>query len=246
VVDFRKLREKMREVERGKGFSSKNLFPVSSIQEETSPQESPSLKEEKKEQETVVPLPVESFPLSHPVGEVPSPLGERTSSIQGAESPPPNYLLIVVGKGYYALPLKKVEEVVKAKNLTRVPRVPGWVKGVMSLRGSMIPVVHLGLRLGKGEEGVPKEGKILIVEEEGERCGLLVDEVVTVFSVRDQETISSQEKKKEGRVLGDTLKVPAEILTRGKEGKKVSVSGEIVLVPVIEVSELLSVDGEGG
>lgn len=86
----------------------------------------------------------------------------------------------------YALPVASVREVIDAPALTRVPRAPSCVEGIVNLRGSVVPVVHLGRRLGLEEGATPR--CIVFVEWQNEVVGLLVDEVVAVISLTEFQT----------------------------------------------------------
>lgn len=80
---------------------------------------------------------------------------------------------------YFALYLSEIEEIIKPRRITKVPRAPSWVLGIVSLRGTMVPVVDLAKRLSIGAES-PTTQRIIIISHNGELCGLLVDEVKNV------------------------------------------------------------------
>jgi purine-binding chemotaxis protein CheW len=77
----------------------------------------------------------------------------------------------------YALDLLRIREIIRPQALTEVPRAPGFVPGIISVRGTVVPVVDLRLRLRLPAAPPSKPSRILIVSKAGELYGLVVDEV---------------------------------------------------------------------
>jgi purine-binding chemotaxis protein CheW len=84
-----------------------------------------------------------------------------------------------------ALPIDAVSEILRPQRLTRMPRTPHWVLGVMNLRGRVFPVVDLKRRLGMLDAPADARTRIMVVEMGGEQMGLLVDEVREVFRAEE-------------------------------------------------------------
>jgi purine-binding chemotaxis protein CheW len=80
----------------------------------------------------------------------------------------------------YAVNIMEIKEIIKPREVTEVPRVPGFVKGVLSLRGIIIPVFNMRKRLGHGVEQDSGRERIIVVNKGEEFCGILVDEVIQV------------------------------------------------------------------
>ncbi len=96
-------------------------------------------------------------------------------------------VIVRVGEERYAFPIHQVREVVSAPALTFVPRSPRHVAGVMNLRGHVLPVVDLRVRLQiTGGEG--GERKVVVADWHGEAVGVLVDEVEAVGEAVAAET----------------------------------------------------------
>lgn len=89
------------------------------------------------------------------------------------------YLTFLLAGEEYAVEILRTREITPPAPLTRVPSVPSFIRGVMNLRGSVIPVVDLAAKLRRGETAVTSATCIVIVELEanGEaaRMGLLAD-----------------------------------------------------------------------
>jgi purine-binding chemotaxis protein CheW len=77
----------------------------------------------------------------------------------------------------YALDLLRIREIIRVGPLTEVPRAPTFVPGILSVRGTVIPVVDLRLRLRLVAAPLTKVSRILIVTKDEDPYGLLVDEV---------------------------------------------------------------------
>ncbi len=85
----------------------------------------------------------------------------------------------------YAVPVGSVREVVDAPAVTPVPRTHPSIEGIVNLRGNVVPVVHLGRRLGVTERD---SRCIVVVEWHDEVVGLLVDEVAAVRPLENLQT----------------------------------------------------------
>ncbi|RMH17616.1 MAG: chemotaxis protein CheW [Acidobacteria bacterium] len=82
-----------------------------------------------------------------------------------------------LGDETYGLPVAPVQEVLRVTGITRVPHAPRPIRGVTQVRGRVIPVVDLGLRLGLEPRTIDRASRILVVASRGHRLGLLVDRV---------------------------------------------------------------------
>lgn len=83
----------------------------------------------------------------------------------------------------YALPVTPIREVLRVGGITRVPHAPEPIRGVTQLRGRVIPVVDLGLRLGLSARREAATSRILVVQSKGRLLGLLVDRVHQVIQL---------------------------------------------------------------
>ncbi len=97
-----------------------------------------------------------------------------------------------LGDEEYALPITQVQEIIRYTEPRAVSSDAAWIRGVISLRGKIVPVCDLAARLGLHAE-LASEAKIVIVETEGGTAGVIVDEVEEVLTVEsDQlETVPS-------------------------------------------------------
>ncbi|OTA40561.1 MAG: chemotaxis protein CheW, partial [Symbiobacterium thermophilum] len=84
---------------------------------------------------------------------------------------------------YYGADIAVVREVVPLQRITRVPRTPEYVLGVINLRGRVIPVIDLRRRLGLPSKEATRATRIAIAEVDGDQVGMVVDAVEEVARV---------------------------------------------------------------
>jgi purine-binding chemotaxis protein CheW len=94
------------------------------------------------------------------------------------------YLTFVLGGEVYALPILDITEIIEFRNLTVVPMMPSFIRGVINLRGRVVPVVDMAARFSRGNTDVARRTSIIIVEpaagedgEGGQDMGIMVDAV---------------------------------------------------------------------
>jgi purine-binding chemotaxis protein CheW len=90
------------------------------------------------------------------------------------------FLTFLLGREEYALDILRISEIIKVRPITEVPRAPGFIPGIISVRGTIVPVIDLRKRLRHPAPEPGPGARILIVRRDGEPYGLLVDEVVHV------------------------------------------------------------------
>jgi purine-binding chemotaxis protein CheW len=94
-----------------------------------------------------------------------------------------------LGQEEYAIEIIRVQEIILIGEVTRLPQTPHYIKGVINLRSTVIPVVDLRLRFGLPEEPATDETRIMVVNVSGKTIGLIVDAVSEVLRI-SQEQIS--------------------------------------------------------
>lgn len=92
-----------------------------------------------------------------------------------------------LGSSPYAVPIERVREIVRVSSITPMPRVPRWLRGVLPLRGEMVEVVDLRLRLGMPGAPLSRTTRIIVLHGDGSGAsGLLVDGVNEVVRVAEE------------------------------------------------------------
>jgi purine-binding chemotaxis protein CheW len=99
------------------------------------------------------------------------------------------YLTFVLDEEMYALDINKVREVLDLGTITKVPRMPDFMRGVINLRGGVVPVVDLRMKFGLGATEKTVNTCIIIIEigidGENTLCGVLADSVNEVLDIED-------------------------------------------------------------
>ena len=97
------------------------------------------------------------------------------------------YLTFVLGAEQYGVEIIKVREILGVLPITPMPQTPHYVKGVINLRGKVIPVVDTRTKFGMPEKGTTSETCIIVVDVDGKSIGLLVDTVKEVLNIAEEQ-----------------------------------------------------------
>jgi purine-binding chemotaxis protein CheW len=110
-----------------------------------------------------------------------------TTAIKTAQNKEGKYLTFALGREEYGLEILKVREIIGYMEITAVPQVPTHVKGVINLRGQVIPVIDLRTQFGMEEVEVTEQTCIIVVEivqgEQRFNTGIVVDRVQEVLDI---------------------------------------------------------------
>lgn len=87
----------------------------------------------------------------------------------------------------YGVGIETVESIIKLQTITRVPHAPKFVEGVTNLRGVVLPVIDLRKRFGLELEAATKDSRIVVVEVNGIKVGMIVDAVTEVLRIQDEQ-----------------------------------------------------------
>lgn len=95
-----------------------------------------------------------------------------------------------VGPELFGVPISAVQEIVRVPVITRVPRAPSFVEGIINLRGRVIPVIDMRRRLDRLHVGADssedRRRRILVVETGGRLFGIIVSEVSEVLKLAEE------------------------------------------------------------
>jgi purine-binding chemotaxis protein CheW len=103
------------------------------------------------------------------------------------DAPTRQLVVFSLGDEEYALPIADVHEIIRYTEPRSVASSVGWVRGVISLRGKIVPVYDLAARLGQGADETSREQKIVIVETGIAMAGVIVDDVAEVLTIEDDQ-----------------------------------------------------------
>jgi len=114
-------------------------------------------------------------------------MSERNKTVAA----PGKYLTFALAHEEYGLPVLKVREIIKIMDITAVPQVPAHIKGVINLRGKVIPIIDLRLKFGLPTAEYTERTCIIVVDVELEQrrimLGIIVDSVSEVLNVAANE-----------------------------------------------------------
>lgn len=141
------------------------------------------------------------------------------------------YLTFCLGAETYGIEILKVREIIGLMPITAVPRAPAFVKGVINLRGKVIPVLSLRLKFGLEEIPHTEETCVIVVHVGAVEMGIIVDKVREVLDIaagdiEDPPSFGSGENTQF-------------ILGMGKAAGKVSIL--LAIEKVLSTSEIVSV-----
>lgn len=101
------------------------------------------------------------------------------------------YLTFSLGGETFAIGILSLKEIIEFGNLTEIPMMPAFIRGVINLRGAMVPVIDLAVRFGRPGIQVARRTCIVIVEADGpagrQDIGIVVDAVHEVLEIANQD-----------------------------------------------------------
>jgi purine-binding chemotaxis protein CheW len=89
-----------------------------------------------------------------------------------------------LAKELYGIEITKVREIILITDITRIPETPDFLKGLINLRSTVIPVVDLRVRFGLPEADLSDDSRIMVVQARGKTIGIVVDAVSEVLRVK--------------------------------------------------------------
>ena len=124
---------------------------------------------------------VQEAPASpvHSISFFSAPMREERKAAEATE----HLATFFLGDEEYGVDVRLVQEIIRVSEVTQVPRAPEFVKGVINLRGRIIPVVDLKRKLGLGDVAISRQSRIVVVKLKDRLIGLLVDAASQVLKV---------------------------------------------------------------
>lgn len=99
------------------------------------------------------------------------------------------FLIFSLDKETYGIEIKYVIEIIGIQAITEIPELPEYVKGIINLRGKIIPVIDVRLRFKKEPKEYNDRTCVIVVDIEGIYIGLIVDSVAEVLAIPDQNIV---------------------------------------------------------
>ena len=115
----------------------------------------------------------------------------REETTRDTEQNVQQYLTFMIGGEEYAVSLLKVKEIIEYDTVTQLPKTPEWIRGVINLRGSVVPVIDLAVKFRQAPSVAAKLTCIVITEvqcgDEAAVMGIMADSVRQVIDLRPQD-----------------------------------------------------------
>lgn len=132
---------------------------------------------------------------------LPSENGSQAEAVETAQ-----YIVLRLGEEQYGIDIRNIDNIVRMQKITRIPKMPAYLKGVINMRGEVIPVVSMRLKMGLAQDEITKQTRIIVLklEQEG-NVGFLVDEVkevVTLSSNEIEKMAHDTKEEKTGLISG--------------------------------------------
>jgi purine-binding chemotaxis protein CheW len=125
------------------------------------------------------------------MGQVVQRRGSSPASAAAVDNAPQQYLTFTLGGEMFAVAILNVKEIIEYGSVTEIPMMPGFIRGVINLRGAVVPVIDLSCRFGGKSTQVARRTCIVIIElEQGDQkhdLGIMVDAVSEVLEIASAE-----------------------------------------------------------
>ena len=94
------------------------------------------------------------------------------------------YIVVQIGNEKYGIDIGYIDNIVRMQKITRVPKVQSYIKGIINLRGEIVPVMSIRMKMGLDEDVITEVSRIIILKlEEKGSIGIIVDEVREVITL---------------------------------------------------------------
>lgn len=114
------------------------------------------------------------------------------------------FIVIKLGDEQYGINIKYIDNIVRMPHITRVPEVDPYFKGVINLRGEVVPVMSIRIKMGLPEDEFTKSSRIIIIKLDTQGyIGIIVDEVkeVVTLDATQIEKVSYDSKDEKGNFI---------------------------------------------
>jgi len=123
---------------------------------------------------------------------------ERQELWEEEDTQKDKYLTFSLGNEFYGIEIKYVTEIVGMQPITEVPELPEYIRGIINLRGKIIPVMDVRLRFKKPFRDYNDRTCIIVVDIRDIAIGLIIDSVSEVLSIPDSDVVAPPDMSKGG------------------------------------------------
>ena len=105
------------------------------------------------------------------------------------------YLTFNLGEEVFGLEIRFVTEIIGMQPVTKIPEVAAYIKGIINLRGKIIPVIDMRLKFGKEAVAYNDRTCIIVIDTQELVVGLIVDKVSEVMTIEDENVVPPPDQK---------------------------------------------------
>ena len=117
--------------------------------------------------------------------------------VENAELETKQYIVVSIGNEQYGIDIGYVDNIVRMQKITRVPKAQPYFKGIINLRGEIVPVMSIRRKMGLEDDVITNASRIIILKiEENGSLGIIVDEVKEVVTLATDEIDKSAASSK--------------------------------------------------
>jgi len=111
---------------------------------------------------------------------------EKLNLLELSDTQKDKFLTFLIGEECYGIDIKYVIEIIGIQKITQIPELPNYVKGIINLRGKIVPVVDVRLKFGKQFMDYNDKTCIIVIELYEKLIGLVVDTISEVISIPEE------------------------------------------------------------
>jgi purine-binding chemotaxis protein CheW len=132
------------------------------------------------------------------------------NNLEVSEVESKQYIVVMVGDEHYGIDIGYIDNIVRMQKITRVPRVQDYFRGVINLRGEVVPIMSLRKKMGLEDDVFTNASRIIILKLEGNASlGIIVDEVREVVNLSEDEI----DKTNKGKFINGIGKHEEELIS---------------------------------
>jgi len=114
-------------------------------------------------------------------------MDENRSLTTASSSDAKQYIVVNIGIEQFGIDIKYVDNIVRMQKITRVPKIQNYFRGVINLRGEIIPVMSIRRKFGLEEDEIADKTRIVILKPEGQdSIGIIIDSVKEVITLSEE------------------------------------------------------------
>ena len=122
-----------------------------------------------------------------------------------------HFIAFRIGNRQLAFPLEKVERVIRMAALVPVPEAPEWVSGLINLGGTVVPIISLRKRLGLPRLGLHPDHRILVMQTQDRKLGVIAETVEEVVAVSEDHVVKPEGTLKKSPLLNAVIRKNDEV-----------------------------------